>query len=47
MTDISVTALESHLRNLNLDKTLDLIQFRTSFITNFDFDRVRELAMNQ
>ena len=32
------------IKQFNLDKTLDFIQFRSNYINNFDFERITELA---
>ena len=32
------------IKQFNLDKTLDFIQFRSTYINNFDFERITELA---
>jgi hypothetical protein len=37
-------SLEKLAKSLSIDKTLDFIQFRTTFVNNYDFERVRELA---
>lgn len=39
--------LETLIKALPLEKTHDFIQFRTTFMNNFDFERVRELASTQ
>lgn len=36
--------LEPLLKSLPLEKTSDFIQFRNTFLTNFDFERIKELA---
>eukprot|EP00347_Sterkiella_histriomuscorum_P003581 403363737 len=43
----NLTNLESLSKHLNLEKSLDFIQFKTSFIDNFDFERLTELARGQ
>ena len=40
----NLTNLESLSKQLNLEKSLDFIQFKTSFIDNFDFERLTELT---
>ena len=48
MTDTQlVENLEKHCKSLELEKTLDFIQFRATYVNNFDFDRIRELTKNQ
>lgn len=44
MSDISIATLASLLP---LDKTLDFIQFRTTYLNNFDFEKARDLAKTQ
>ena len=45
-TNSSGKTFEELSKQLNLDKTLDLIQFRSTFLNNFDFGKVRELCAN-
>ena len=45
-TNTSAKTLEELGKLLNLEKTLDLIQFRSTFLSNFDFGKVRELSAN-
>lgn len=46
-TNTSGKTLEDLGKELNLEKTLDLIQFRSTFLNNFDFGKVRDLCTNQ
>ena len=41
MTELS---LEYLIKSIPLERTLDFIQFRTTFINNYDFEKVKELA---
>ncbi len=41
---MSDNTIENLARNLPLDKTLDFIQFRTTYLNNFDFEKARDLA---
>ncbi len=41
------STLESLIKTLPIEKTSDFISFRTTFMNNFDFERVRELARSQ
>lgn len=36
--------IETLIKSLPVDKSLDFIQFRTTFVNNYDFERVQELA---
>ena len=44
MKEVAANRLEKLAKEIPVDKTLDFIQFRTTFINNYDFERVRELA---
>lgn len=40
------TYTEKMAKALPVEKTLDFIQFRTTFVNNYDFERVRELSQS-
>ena len=44
MKNQNIANIETLIQNLPVEKTLDFIQFRTTFVNNYDFEKVQELA---